>query len=80
MTCENCLMFTHCRYDLEGNGTPCEHFIHGINTNDKIIKLLREEIVDCGEPDISARPIAYGTILGLKAAVAIVETVSNHHE
>lgn len=26
MTCENCLMFTHCRYDLEGNGTPCEHF------------------------------------------------------
>lgn len=26
MTCENCLMFTHCRYDLEGNGKPCGHF------------------------------------------------------
>ncbi len=27
MTCENCLMFTHCRYDLSGNGKPCENFI-----------------------------------------------------
>lgn len=27
MTCENCLMFTHCRYDLSGNGVPCENFI-----------------------------------------------------
>ena len=26
MTCKNCLMFTHCRYDLERNGEPCENF------------------------------------------------------
>ncbi len=25
-TCENCSMFTHCRYDLERHGEPCEHF------------------------------------------------------
>ena len=27
MTCENCLMFTHCRYDLTGSGEPCKNFI-----------------------------------------------------
>ena len=27
MTCEQCLMFTHCRYDLECLGNACEHFI-----------------------------------------------------
>lgn len=26
MSCKDCLMFTHCRYDLERNGEPCEHF------------------------------------------------------
>ena len=26
MTCENCLMFTHCRYDLHGDKEPCENF------------------------------------------------------
>ena len=25
-TCENCLMFTHCRYNLNGNGERCDHF------------------------------------------------------
>ena len=27
MTCNDCLMFTHCRYDLERNGDTCESFI-----------------------------------------------------
>lgn len=27
MTCENCLMFTHCRYDIDRNGETCEHFM-----------------------------------------------------
>lgn len=26
LTCENCIMFTHCRYNLNGNGKPCKHF------------------------------------------------------
>ena len=26
MTCKDCIMFTHCRYDLNGNGEPCENF------------------------------------------------------
>ena len=27
MTCKNCIMFTHCRYDIDRNGEICEHFI-----------------------------------------------------
>lgn len=34
-----------------------------------LIKYLEEEIKSCGEPDSSIRPIAYGAILGLKAAL-----------
>lgn len=50
------------------------------NAFDKIIRMINEEINDCGEPDISARPIAYGTILGLRMAKAIVQTIVDNHE
>jgi hypothetical protein len=46
----------------------------------RIIEMINEEIADCGEPDISARPIAYGSILGLKMAKAIVQTIVDNHE
>lgn len=47
---------------------------------DKIIRMLKDDLEDCGEPNISARPIAYGTILGLKMAISVVETVRNIEE
>ena len=50
------------------------------NEYDKIIRMLKDELADCDEPDVSARPIAYGTILGLKMAVSIVETVRGFHK
>lgn len=50
------------------------------NAFDKIIEMINEEISECSEPDISARPIAYGTILGLRMAKAIIKTVKDNHK
>lgn len=44
-TCEKCLLFTHCRYDLTRTGQPCEHFktlideIHCNSVDDLILAL-----------------------------------------
>ena len=40
MTCKDCIMFTHCRYDLERNGEPCEHF----KDKDRYVDIIR-----CGD-------------------------------
>ena len=37
MTCKDCLMFTHCRYDLERNGEPCENF----KNKNKFVEVVR---------------------------------------
>ena len=37
MICEECLMFTHCRYDMEDIGHPCEHF----KDKNSFIKVIR---------------------------------------
>lgn len=42
---------------------------------DVLIKHLKEEIDECGKEDIGARPIAYGTILGLKSGIAFAEAM-----
>ena len=47
MTCENCLMFTHCRYDLERNGKPCENFKDNKARENIIAKLKYHR--DCWE-------------------------------
>jgi hypothetical protein len=38
-------------------------------------KQILEDIEFCGEPDASLRPIAYGTILGLKGALSYINTL-----
>lgn len=49
LTCENCIMFTHCRYDLNGNGKLCEHFIDEANVilppckvGDKVYRIAKD--------------------------------------
>ena len=40
-----------------------------------LIRELKDEIKEYGYEDIECRPIAYGTILGLKSALSFVKTL-----
>ena len=42
---------------------------------DKLIRHLEDDVEACGEPDSSIRPIAYGTILGLRGALSYARTL-----
>lgn len=42
---------------------------------EELRKHILEEIELCGEPDASLRPIAYGTVLGLKGALSYINTL-----
>ena len=40
-----------------------------------LIAHIKDDIQECGEANSSIRPIAYGTILGLKGALSYAETL-----
>jgi rubrerythrin len=41
----------------------------------KLIEHIEADIQECGEPDTNARPVTYGTILGLKGALSFAQTL-----
>ena len=41
----------------------------------KLIEHIEADIQECGEPDTNARPVIYGTILGLKGALSFAQTL-----
>ena len=43
---------------------------------EELIRNLKDEIKECGDAHISDRPIAYGTILGLKSALSYAKALS----
>ncbi|MBQ4317076.1 MAG: hypothetical protein IJC20_02390, partial [Clostridia bacterium] len=42
---------------------------------DKLIKHLEETVEECGNPDVDAHPVAYGTVLGLNGALSYARTL-----
>lgn len=47
---------------------------------DTIQTSLKEEIEQCGNPSLEHEPVSFGTVLGLKAALSIVQAVCKVEE
>ena len=55
--------------------------------NDKTIEIistietsLKEDIELCGNPSLESEPVSYGVVLGLKAALSIVQAICKIRE
>ena len=83
MKCETCRANKVCDHDRFGFENCGSHIPEGdCGESDikrfayKLMGHLEEEIEGCGYPDSSTQPIAYGSMLGLKYALSLVQALS----